>query len=73
MGEICRPSRSSWASSFHMVLKGNGMWRPCGVYSSTNKITIPDRYPITHFQDYENMVRKCFQKLMWLKRSFRFL
>lgn len=45
-------SNSPWASPLHLVPKANGGWRPCADYWRLNGVTTPDRYPVSHIQDF---------------------
>ncbi|KAJ8418747.1 hypothetical protein AAFF_G00002460 [Aldrovandia affinis] len=36
----------------HMVPKSDSGCRPCGDYRRLNDATIPDRYPVSHAQDF---------------------
>ncbi len=45
-------SNSPWASPLHMVPKADGKWRPCGDFRRLNNISMHDRYPVPHIQDF---------------------
>jgi len=57
---ICRPSSSQTASPLTMAPKPRSPdFRPCGDYRRLNAVTIPDRYPLPHIQDFNAKVEGC--------------
>ncbi|XP_011685387.1 PREDICTED: uncharacterized protein LOC105448491 [Wasmannia auropunctata] len=50
----CQPGSGQWANAMHMVDKKDGTWRICEDYRRPNKIRVPDRYPISHLQDFSH-------------------
>ena len=49
---IVRRSSSPWATPLHVVPKKIGSLRPVGDFHRLNLITIPDRHPMPHFQEF---------------------
>ena len=56
---IIRRSNSPWSSPLHIAPKPNGGWRPCGDYRRLNDITVDDRYPLPHIQDFNGHLGGC--------------
>lgn len=56
---VIRSSDSPWASPLHVFPKAtSGDWRPCGDCRALNNVTIPDRHPIQHFQDFASYLHE---------------
>ena len=68
--EIIWSSNSQWSSPLHIVPKKTpGDRRFCGDYSALNCVTVPDRYPIPHIQDFTATLHGCavFSKLDFVR------
>ncbi|BHF70922.1 hypothetical protein SprV_0401397500 [Sparganum proliferum] len=63
---IIHQSESPWASPLRMVPKAaTGDWRPCGDYRALKNVTVPDRYPVPHLQDFADALfgKSVFSKI----------
>ena len=49
---IIKRLSSPRALPLHMDHKASGRWCPCGDCISLNDVTIPNRYPVQHIQDF---------------------
>jgi hypothetical protein len=56
---IMQRSTSPWASPLHMVMKKDGLWRPCGDFRRLNLVTEPDTYPLPNMLDFSARVAGC--------------
>ena len=66
---IIHPSSTPWASSLHLIPKRSGDWRPIGNFRRWKTMTVFDRYPIPHIQDFASSLYsfKDFSKLELVK------
>jgi hypothetical protein len=54
-----RHAEGLWSSALHLTHKKDSGWWPCGDYRDLNARTIPDRYPVSHIQDYAHHLSGC--------------
>lgn len=60
---IWRPSNSSATSPLHLVSnKDPDDWRPCGDFKGLICIPVPDRYPLSHIQDFNMDTAESFNR-----------
>lgn len=53
---LARRSNSEWSSALTVVPKPGGRIRACGDYRQLNAITVPDKYPIPHIEDFNQQI-----------------
>ncbi|GBN54221.1 Retrovirus-related Pol polyprotein from transposon opus [Araneus ventricosus] len=72
---IRRQSQSTFASPIHFVKKPNGHWRICGDFRKLNAVTIIDRYPLPHIQDFSHNLagKTVFSKIDLVKAYHQIL
>lgn len=59
------------ASPLHVVPKADGGWRLVGDYRRLNDITVPDRYPVPHIQDFtDGLAGSCIFSKVDLVRGY---
>ncbi|GBN12659.1 Retrovirus-related Pol polyprotein from transposon opus [Araneus ventricosus] len=49
---ILRSSKSPWDSPIHLVEKKDGTRSVCSDFRKLNAVTVPDKYPLSHIQDF---------------------
>ncbi|VDL99973.1 unnamed protein product [Schistocephalus solidus] len=68
---VIQPSMSPSASSLQMEPKATSRdWWSCGGYRALNNLTIHDRYPVPHLQDFAGsfLVKRFSQRFTWQKK-----
>lgn len=68
---IIRWSASPWSSPLHIAPKPGGGWQPCGDFRRLNDVTVDDRYPLPHIQDFNGgLAGKTIFSVIDLVRGF---